>query len=222
MQDKLGDSTGRAVRALPPDARASGDEESTGTGSLPAGRLAGHGERRRQERLAQAVRSDDHAAIKRLLAAHANPNAPLPDKSTVLAWAVDRQDADSVQHAAGGRRQAQLQPMSIGASPLTLACELGDPGIVSRPAEGRRRCQGGASRRHHGAGRCAPAPPRPTRWTLLVAKGANVNAADPQWPDALMWAAAKGRTDNIKFLVDAWRQCQCRGRRKASRRCSSP
>ena len=32
--------------------------------------------------LTDAVRSDDHAVIKRLLAAHVDPNAPQADKST--------------------------------------------------------------------------------------------------------------------------------------------
>ena len=32
-------------------------------------------------RLVQAVRDGDHAVLKRLLAAHVNVNAPLPDKT---------------------------------------------------------------------------------------------------------------------------------------------
>jgi ankyrin repeat protein len=36
---------------------------------------------------------------------------------------------------------------------------------------------------------------------LLAAKGANVNATDTQGQTPLMWAAIKGRTDNIDFLV---------------------
>ena len=50
-----------------------------------------------EERLAQAVRANEHALIKSLLAGKANPNVPLADKSTSLIWAVDRQDAQSVQ-----------------------------------------------------------------------------------------------------------------------------
>ena len=36
---------------------------------------------------------------------------------------------------------------------------------------------------------------------MLIAKGAKVDAADPSGPDPLMWAAARGRTDNIAFLI---------------------
>ena len=60
-------------------------------GALPA--LA----RAVDDRLAEAVRGNDHAAIKGLLAAHADVNALLPDQTTVLAWAVDRQDVESVK-----------------------------------------------------------------------------------------------------------------------------
>ena len=80
-------------------------------GALPAMASA------QESRLALAVKNDDHVALKSLLAAHANVNAPLPDKSSVLAWAVDRQDLESVKLllAAGAK------PESIGSlEPLRL------------------------------------------------------------------------------------------------------
>lgn len=82
-----------------------------------------------EDRLAHAVRSNNHAAVKSLLARHANPNASLPDKSTALVWAVDRQDAETVRMllAAGAKpNAADIQ----GATPLIIACELGNPAIV--------------------------------------------------------------------------------------------
>ena len=50
-----------------------------------------------ENRLLAAVKDGDQAGVKAALAAHANVNALLPDNSTVLAWAVDRQDAQSVK-----------------------------------------------------------------------------------------------------------------------------
>ena len=41
-----------------------------------------------ETRLAQAVRDNDVRAMRAAIAAKANVNAPLPDHSTVLAWAV--------------------------------------------------------------------------------------------------------------------------------------
>ena len=83
-----------------------------------------------EDKLVDAVRANQHAAIKSLLAAHADPNLPLPDKSTVLAWAVDRQDAESVTMLLAAGAKPNVIDVS-GTSPLALACELGNPDIVS-------------------------------------------------------------------------------------------
>ena len=55
---------------------------------------------------------------------------------------------------------------------------------------------------------------------MLIAKGAKVDAADPQGQTALMWAAFKGRTDNIKFLLAHGANVNAVST-AASRRCSS-
>src|SRR3569833_3905610 len=81
-------------------------------------------------RRVQAVRDGEHAVLKRLLAAHVNVNAPLPDKTTVLAWAVDRQDVDSVHMLLAAGAKPNITGID-GASPMPLACELGNPEIVT-------------------------------------------------------------------------------------------
>src|SRR3954464_9369151 len=96
-----------------------------GCGLLAAPAVASSGA---DNRLIQAVRSDDHAAIKRLLAAHVNVNASLPDKSTVLAWAVDRQDEESVGLLLAAGAKPNIADVD-GTTPMTLACELGNPVI---------------------------------------------------------------------------------------------
>ena len=142
-------------------------------------------------RLFQAVKPDDHETIKSLLAAHADVNAPLPDKSTVLAWAVDRQDEESVRLllAAGARPDVSDDD---GAVPLTLACELGNPAIVERSAEGRRQRAGRAARRHHRFRALCGDTSTPQALAALVDKGADVNAADASGQTALMRAAIAG------------------------------
>ena len=79
-----------------------------------------------EDRLFEAVKTDDHDTIKSLLAAHADVNAPLPDKSTVLAWAVDRQDEQSVRLLLDAGAKPDVSDVD-GTMPLALACELGDP-----------------------------------------------------------------------------------------------
>src|SRR5690348_11442551 len=93
-------------------------------GALPA--LASGGA---DGRLVQAVRGNDHVALKRLLAAKVNVNAPLPDQTTVLAWAVNRQDVESVRMLLAAGAKPNIAGFD-GATPVTLACELGNPEIV--------------------------------------------------------------------------------------------
>jgi ankyrin repeat protein len=151
------------------------------------------------DRLARAVRDNDHDAIKSLLAAHADVNAPLPDKTTVLAWAVDRQDTETVQMLLAAGAKSNVVGAD-GAWPLTLACERGGAEIVSA------LIKAGADvklARADGIGPLELCAGRSTPEVLgqLIAKGADVNAADPTGQTPLMWAAAKGRTENISFLL---------------------
>jgi ankyrin repeat protein len=164
-------------------------------GAFPAAGWAGVPE----ERLAQAVRGNDHAAIKNLLAAHANPNVPLPDKSTVLTWAVDRQDAESVRLllAAGAKPNAvDMQ----GATPLAVACELGNSGIIISLLKVGANAKAIRPDGTSVLALCA-ATSTPAALGAMIVKGANVNTADPQGETPLMWAAAKGNADNVAFLA---------------------
>ena len=85
-------------------------------GALPAYASSGA-----DSRLVQAVRGGDRAALKRLLASHVNVNATLPDKSTVLSWAVDPQDVEAVHMLLAAGAKPNIVDVE-GASPVTLAC----------------------------------------------------------------------------------------------------
>lgn len=150
--------------------------------------------------LLAAVKAGDHAALRSLLAAHADPNRPLPDSSRVLSWAVDREDGEAVRLllAAGARPNAADQD---GATPLILACETGAPdALIAQLLD-------------------AHADPRPVRWDgvgalelcaktaspkaleRLIAAGAAPDAPDAKGQTPLMWAAAAGRADNFALLL---------------------
>ena len=152
-----------------------------------------------ENKLLAAVKTDDHASLKKLLAAHANVNAPLPDKSTVLAWAVDRQDEDSVKLLLAAGAKPDIADVS-GATPLMLACEMGQPGIVTALVKAGANAKQARPDGISVIALCAGSS-TPEVLALLTAKGANVNATDTQGQTPLMWAAVKGRTDNIDFLV---------------------
>ena len=150
-------------------------------------------------RLVNAVRGNDHVALKRLLAAKVNVNAPLPDESTVLAWAVNRQDVESVRMLLAAGAKPNSADFN-GITPVTLACELGNPEIVLSLL----KAGGDANAtRADGISALALCAGNSSTETLeaLIAKGARVDAANPEGQTALMRAAFKGRTDNIKVLL---------------------
>ncbi len=153
----------------------------------------------REDRLLEAVRNDDHAAVKALLAHHANPNAALPDKSTALAWAVHRQDEQSVQLLL----KAGAKPNALdidGASPFTLACELGGPAIISDLLKAGGDAKATRPDGISALALCAGIS-TPEAVDQVIARGADVNAADLKGQTPLMWAAAKGRSDNMAVLI---------------------
>lgn len=153
----------------------------------------------REQRLWQAVRDDNHAAVRMLLAQHADPNATLADKSAVLAWAVNRQDEQSVRLLLKAGAKPNVLDVD-GASPLLLACELGDPAIVANLLKAGANAK---ATRPDGISALALCAGISTPETLesLIARGADVNGADPTGQTPLMWAAAKGRTDNMATLI---------------------
>lgn len=165
------------------------------SGAVSANAFAGI----REDRLLQAVREDGHRAIQTLLAEHANPNAPLPDKSTVLAWAVNRQDEESVRLLL----KSGAKPNSLdvdGASPFLLACELGNPIIVEDLLKAGADAKAARPDGISALSLCATAS-TPGALEALIAKGADVNAADQQGQTALIRAAAKGDIDNMAVLI---------------------
>jgi len=150
-------------------------------------------------RLVAAVKDGDHAALKAALGRHADVNAPLPDKSSVLAWAVDRQDAESVKLllAAGARPRA----LAAGAvEPFSLACELGNPAIVTALIKAGANAKEIRADGTSAFALCAGST-TPEVLAALHARGAAVDVPNDQAQTPLMWAAMAGNTDNIKWLL---------------------
>ena len=115
---------------------------------LPATGWAGAPE---DNRLLEAVRNNDHAAIKSSLKDRANPNAPLPDNASVLSWAVDRQDAESVNMLLAAGAKPNVTDVN-GASPLTLACEGGNSEIVANSSPSPKAMAVGRRMKCHALG----------------------------------------------------------------------
>jgi ankyrin repeat protein len=152
-----------------------------------------------EDRLLRAVRAGDLGGIRTALAAKANVNAQLPDKSTALAWAVDRQNEDAVRLLlAAGARPRAFAPDAI--EPLSLACELGNAAIVTALLEAGANAR---EVRYNGTTAFALCAGSTTPDVLIAmqAKGAAIEATNVENQTPLMWAATAGNTATVKWLL---------------------
>jgi ankyrin repeat protein len=151
--------------------------------------------------VADAVQRSDAAAVRRLLAQHADVNAPQADGATALHWAAYQSDADSVDLLlkAGARVTVANQ---YGATPLSLAAERGNAAIV------RRLLDAGADANEHLLNgetvlMMAARTGDVATMQALLDHGADVNARESlRGTTPLMWAASQKHPAAVKLLVD--------------------
>ena len=100
--------------------------------------------------VADAVQNGDATAVRRLVTAKADVNAPQADGATALHWAVYRDDVATVDLLlkAGANPKAAN---SFGATPLSMAAETGSHGRRAAPARGRRGRERAHCQPRHGA-----------------------------------------------------------------------
>ena len=154
-----------------------------------------------EPRVAEAARNRDTAAVRALVQAKVDVNAPQADGATALHWAVHWDDlamADLLLRAGADARAAD----DLGVTPLSLACANGNALIVDRLLA---------------AGADPNAAALPTGVTplmtaartgnadavqALLSRGARVNAAETaHGQTALMWAAAQQHADVVRALI---------------------
>jgi ankyrin len=159
--------------------------------------------------LVEAVKSGNREAALALIARRVDVNAPEPDGTTALHWAVQRNDLDLVTRLirAGASVNAKNEygstPMSeaaIVASALLLEALLEAGADVESPnADGQTALMVVARTSQIDAAR------------LLIQRGANVNAAE-RWrgQTALMWAAAQRQPAMVRELIARGAQVNAR------------
>jgi uncharacterized protein len=151
--------------------------------------------------LIEAVKGDDAARVKSLLAQHADVNATEADGSTALHWAAQRDNAAIARLliAAGANVKAATR---YNITPLWLACGNGDAAIVEAllqaGADPNEIAEEGetALMKAARAGKVEPI-------RTLLSHGAKVNTAEPfHGQTALMWAAAEGNASAAEMLIE--------------------
>jgi ankyrin repeat protein len=160
--------------------------------------------------LVDAAERGDRTAALQLLAKGANPNLPGPDGTTAIMWAAASDDLELVRALIKAGASVTLKNQ-FGTSALTEAAIIGSAPIVdallkagadpdTRNPEGETPLMAVARTGNVEAAR-----------RLLEAR-ADVNARE-DWggQSALMWAAAQGQADMVKFLAAHGADVNARG-----------
>ena len=152
--------------------------------------------------VADAAEEMDKAALRTLLAKHADVNAAQVDGMSALHWAVFRDDTDAVRLLldAGANVKAANR---YGVTPLSLACTNGNAPVIEMllkaGADPNTVLPGGET-----ALMTASRTGRAEAVKVLIAHDASVNAREPKsGQTALMWAAAEGNVEAIQALLKA-------------------
>jgi ankyrin repeat protein len=152
-------------------------------------------------RLVDAVKSGNGAAVRSLLTAKADVNAPSADSSTPLFWAIQQNDLEltNLLIDAGANVNAKTR---YNITPLTLACTNGNVKIIERLLKAGVDANS-ASEDGETALMTASLNGKVDAVKMLLIHGAKVNAVEPfRGQTALMWAAGEGNSDAAAMLVE--------------------
>ena len=164
--------------------------------------LAGSASAQTGSRLIDAVKRQDAAAVRSLLASRVDLRATDADGSTALHWAAQRNNLQLVDMllAAGGDAKAATR---YHVTPLYFACLNGNTAIVERLLKAGAD-PNGTSHEGQTLVLTAALSGRAETVRLLLTRGATVNAKEPyKGQTALMWAASEGNTDAAAVLLEA-------------------
>ncbi len=155
----------------------------------------------RDLRLVEAVKGQNHEAIRSLLKAKADVNVAQPDGATALHWAAYRNDLETADLLirAGARPNATNDN---GVTPLWLACSSRNAAMVDRLLTGGADPNIALLSGETSLMRCAYTG-NASAVSALLARGANVNAKEgSKGQTALMWAVAEQHADVVRILLE--------------------
>lgn len=151
--------------------------------------------------LADAVMQKDAARVRTLLAQKPDINAAQGDGTTALHWAVYNHDLALVKQLLAAGADVSVKTRLGALTPVMMAARSGDSAVLGALLAARGDAVGANS---NGTTPLmfAAAAGHPDAVTMLIAKGADVNATDrTNGQTPLMFAAAQGRTAAVKVLL---------------------
>jgi len=160
------------------------------------GRAAGTNE------LIDAVKRQDAAAVRTLVARHVDVNATAADGFTALHWAVQRDNLPLVDVLLKAGASATSNTR-YNVTPLYLAANNGNAAIIGRLLDAGADPNGTAFEGQTPLMTAALAG-RADAVRLLLTRGAKIDVVEPyKGQTALMWAAAEGNTAAVDVLLEA-------------------
>jgi ankyrin repeat protein len=151
-------------------------------------------------KVADAVMNGDKAAVRSLIAAKADVNAPQVDGATALHWAVYRDDLETADLLIRSGAKVSVANRE-GVTPLAMASLYGNIALINRlltaGADAKERGPNGET-----VLMLAARNGNPDAVKTLLAHGADVNVKEKiRETTALMWAVEQGHTDAVKALI---------------------
>ena len=152
--------------------------------------------------LADAVMKRDAAAVRALMLRKVDVNAPQPDGTTALLWAVRLDDLDTADLLirAGANVSASSRD---GATPLQLAAQNGSAPMLEKLIKAGADPNAALTATGDTALMMAARTGKTAAVNVLIESGAVVNTTE-SWggTTALMWAVAEHHADAVKVLID--------------------
>jgi ankyrin repeat protein len=162
-------------------------------------------------RMADAAAKQDKATLRALLQSKAEVNAPQPDGSTALHWAVHWDDSEAMDLLlrAGANVNAKND---YSATPLTLACTNGNAAIIEKLLNAGANPNMAAPSGETPLMRCARTG-NPEAVKSLLMRKADVGARDSEeGQTALMWAIAQKHPAVTQVLIQAGADIRARSK----------
>jgi ankyrin repeat protein len=163
------------------------------------------------QRLIEAVKNRNTAAVRALLKQRIDVNAPQGDGATALHWAVHLNDVDATDLLLRAGARANVAN-DIGATPLYLACTNRHAVLVEKLLAAGANPNATLLNGETALMTCARTGNAQAVKALLI-RGADVNAKEPSHEQtALMWAAAQRHPEVVEVLLETRADIRARSR----------
>ena len=163
-------------------------------------------------RLVEAVRQGDQEAVRSLLSAAVDVNAPQGDGATALAWAAHRNDLDTAELLIRAGANAN-SANDYGVTPLSLACTNRNARMVEKLLAAGADPNAAQLSGETVLMTCSRAGNLEAVQAILSRSDVNVDASEiRRGQTALMWAVAAKHSQVAKALIDSGADIHARSR----------